>query len=328
MYLSTALAALGCGNPKEPQQVSGTGSASATTVAVATSEASATATGEPSATATIGTRPAPEAPFSEVLAERPPLDVPAGLDKRELTQLTGLKRTMEKRYRLVGKVWRQVPGCDPAACEPEWQQIADDARAMFNTLRRTGISGCGGPYGITGTHHARSQLHFTYLRSLTKRIEAHLGGIARSYSFGSERKWQMLLSQAKRPVPMPCLSPCRTPALSDITNKVMFAKGSVELRLGDEQVKRELGRVLSMQRGFSTRATLMVRGHADASEKDASKLALARAKAVQAWLIAGGLSPAQISVVGLDTRLPVAISGSADDSSNVRVDFLVVPTER
>jgi OOP family OmpA-OmpF porin len=76
--------------------------------------------------------------------------------------------------------------------------------------------------------------------------------------------------------------------------------------------------------GFSVRVTIV--GHADATGKDASNLALSlgRAEVVRSMLRARGIDPAQLAVRGAGPLEPLKAGAGADELSiNRRVSFAV-----
>ncbi len=320
LYLTTALATIGCSSKSSlPPSAGASGGTPAGTGSAPVP--TATASAEHVAIA-------PKATFEEVINKRPPIGISEGVPAREAVGLKALGARLEERYKKVGVVWRQVPACDPsaAACDPDWRKLAEDARSMYRALDGNFIGGCGGASFTTASYRLRQQAHSRYLLSLTKRIEAHLSDVAKSYSYGSERRCQLLLAKAKEKPPMPCLSPCRMPEVSDITEHVRFPKGSAALQL-DDKVKPVLEQVLRAQQAHGTRAILHVRGHADASEDKPTELAAARAKAVLQWLAKQGVAAAQLRSESLGTKLPVERSGGEHAAANRRVDFLVVAAD-
>ena len=71
---------------------------------------------------------------------------------------------------------------------------------------------------------------------------------------------------------------------------------------------------------------MTIRGHADAAEPDAAKLAQARALAVKNWLVKKGAKAAALTVLSLGADLPIASSKSdAGMAKNRRVDFAYPP---
>ncbi len=314
IYLSTALAALGCTpkntGPKE-QNVTGTVTVSAL------GSASTAPTAKP---------PKVGAPWKQVMAKAPPLGVPADVSPNEKAQLSALESGMKAQYDKLGKLWSEAPSCDPSAAQCQaWTKLAEKVRTTYLGMGRRGPSPCPGVYGKTGSVVARRFAHQQYIGELWQQLETRFAASARSYGKASAERWQALLAEAKKPPSMPCLSPCRRPPVQDLVASVPFANGAETLRLDNASVKQPLDMAKQRQILHGTRAQLVVRGHADPTEKDPKKLATARARAVANWLVKSGIPKAQIVTKSMAASLPIERSDeSAVATSNQRVDFEVI----
>lgn len=295
LFVSTAVAALSC-TPKESVD----------------KPTSATNT---STTPTAQPEPAkPPRPWGAVMKEAPPLAIPKTAADRERQQLEALTTSMKERYGLVRAVWTATPGCDPAAktCD-DWNELQSKLEKLYRAIDNGMPGGCEGLYGTTASVVQRRQAHWQFMRARITEIEEHLAELAKGYGKAARKKWRRQLEKAKEPPPRPCLSPCAMPDVTDIVVAVPFGDNSAEL---DDAAKAPLNRVLSAQKRHAGKAKLVVRGHADASEKDPSGLATARAKAVRDWLVAEGISAAELSVASFGADYPVG--------KDRRVDFEVV----
>jgi outer membrane protein OmpA-like peptidoglycan-associated protein len=315
IFLSTALAALHCGAPDERAEVE----ASTTT----TSEASAsTSNGKP------GVVPPRSAPWDEVVEQAPPRGIPASVSEAERRQLQWLEQRLDAEYGAIREVWEASPDCDAAApdCRPRWREVGDKAKKMFDATRGPLAGRCMTPPGETGTVEARRRAHQAYLQKLLERVEAHLGAVAAAFSPQGEQEWLKILSNAKKPPPMPCLSPCAQPDISGILDNVLFGKDDATPPAADTAKAGTLSRVVSQYKANTKPAKLVVRGHADPGEQKPAELAAARAKAVADWLAKEGVPKNRIETRSLGTDLPVGRADTEDGrANNRRVDFEVVP---
>jgi outer membrane protein OmpA-like peptidoglycan-associated protein len=305
-YLTAALAAMGCPS-QGPTEPGGT-----------------TATG----TNRDKEEPPPENPpplatsWEEVMKQAPPRDVPAEISARERTWLEGAMRSIDAEYEALRAVWVAAPDCDPTAAECKaWKELGDKAAQVYRLTEHVPISPCPGANGKTASVLERQRAHQRYIASLIARVEQHLDGLASRYGKGGGEEWGRLLTEAKKPPPRPCLSPCRMPEVDDVLVSVGFAKGDAALRLDEPAVKQSLDGALAKQRQNGKRAQLVVRGHADASEPDADALAAKRAAAVAAWLVAAGIPKDDVAEKSLGSRYAVELGGS---DANRRVDFEVI----
>ncbi len=314
IYLSTALATLGC-TPKNtgPKEQNVTGTVTVSTLG----SASASPTVRP---------PKVGAPWKQVRAKAPPLDVPAGVSPNEKAQLSALASGHNAQYDKLRQLWSEAPSCDPTAeqCDA-WTKLAEKVRTSYLGMRRRGPSPCPGVYGNTGSVVGRSWAHQQYIGELWQQLESRFAASANRYGKASGQAWETLLAEAKKPPPMPCLSPCRYPPLQDLIVNVLFANGEAKLRPGDMAAKQALDAAKRRQSLHGARAQLVVRGHADPNEDDPKKLATARARAVADWLIQQGIPKAQIVTKGMAASLRIERSKKpASAAANRRVDFEVI----
>jgi len=312
IFLTTALAAIGCSTTKDPGPHGQTPTATTPPV-----------TGPAITTRTVVT-PGLHASWDKVMQQAPPLDVPAKATAKERSHLESLKTSFEPKYEAVRQVWLLVPKCDPAdeGCA-SWKQLAGKAKSMYDATRGRRFGSCGHASGRTGFVAARQQAHHAYVASLIKQLEADLGRLAEGYGKDGGEAWARMLEDAQKPPPMPCLSPCRRPDVEDITVNVPFAKDDASLREADSAVAQALRNAMMRQQNHGTKATLVVRGHVDASEAKGDALAAERARAVAQWLVAKGIPAADVKTATMGSHLPIASGG--DGSANRRVDFEVVP---
>ncbi len=318
LFLTTALAAVHCAAPHDG--------------GVAPS-ASATATGSPTATATPSATSARDAPpklppFAEVVSGAPPLGVPAGIKEAEKQRLVYLEADVKRDLEALRLVWERAPSCDAAApdCRPEWRELGAFAKALYEQTRAPFFGGCGATAGETASLTARRAAHNRYVTELIARVEQHLTAVAASFSPQGEQEWLRLMANAKKPPPMPCLSPCAMPDVSAVLAHVPFARDQSALRKDDPTMKAALEQALGVHKAQRKPAKLIVRGHADAGEKDAVELAKARAKGVAEHLISQGLAKDRVEWVGLGVDYPIERTDRGDDRpENRRVDFDVAP---
>lgn len=311
LYLSTALTALGCPSretpPTDPIETA------------STTRADKRKKRQP-------TLPA-NTPWKDVMANAPPLDVPASAAERERRHLENLRANVEAKYEAVRAVWMQTPGCDPAArsCK-DWKAVADAAQKMYRATEGPFFGSCGGANGMTASVIARTRAHNLYVSTLITGVEAHLEKLAIHFGPAGASEWGVLLKKAKEPPPHPCLSPCPMPVLQDIVESVPFARDDATLRESDAEVARALASALATQQGQSGKAVVVVRGHADPAETDPAKLANERARAVAAWLVKNGIAAADVTTAALGAELLIEKSAAQGGApANRRVDFEVVP---
>lgn len=320
--LSTALAAFACSSPRDPTtEPSGTGVATSTATVVATTETSAKPKGQ---------LPPPLRAWSDVLAKAPPRGIPPNASAAERRMLEYQEQALTGDYDVIKAVWEKIPACDAAdpGCRPTWREEGERAKAMFDGLRMGpgGFGGCGGAQGETATLTQRAAAHRRYLETLMQEVEAHLTATAEAYSAQGNQEWQKILSNAKKPPPMPCLSPCAMPEVQQLLQSVSFAKGDATLKPTEAATKSMLEAVVGGYKGNRGKSKIVVRGHASPDEPKPAELAQARAKAVADWLIGAGIPKDRIEVKSYGADAPVERNDDeARASLNRRVDFEAVP---
>lgn len=311
LYLSTALTALGCPSRETPP----------------TDPIETAATARADKRKKRKTALPENTPWKEVMAKAPPLDVPASAPERERQHLENLRKDVERKYEVIRAVWIQTPGCDPAASScRDWKAVADAAQKMYRATEGMSFGACGGANGTTGSVVARRRAHNQFIGALVAQAEAHLEKLAIHFGPDGASEWGVMLKEAKKPPPHPCLSPCPMPVLQDIVESVPFEHDDATLRESDSEVARTLASALATQKAQAGKAVLVVRGHADSAEADPAKLAAERARAVAAWLVTNGLAAADVTTRALGSDLLVEKSGAQGGAArNRRVDFEVVP---
>ncbi len=316
--LSTALAAFSCSSPRDPATEP---SVNATTTVTATSTAAATST----ATARTNT-PAPLRPWSEVMAAAPPRGAPPGASAQEKQSFEWLEQRLTNDYDTIKAMWEKPPACDAADpdCRPAWREAGTRAQTMFQTTRPPSIGGCGGASGETATLVGRRQAHNRYIAKLVEEIEAHYGAIAASFSAQGEQEWLKVLANAKKPPPMPCLSPCAMPEVSALLQAVAFAKDDAKLNATDPATKMALESVVASYKGNRGKSKIVVRGHASADEAKPAEIAAARAKAVATWLVGAGIPKDRVETKAYGVDAPLERQDGPAAGQNRRVDFEAV----
>lgn len=312
ILISTTLAALSCGGP-------GDGAVPSTTTSEPVTSTSVSA--RPSATAFVG---APLRPWATVLEQAPPRGVPAAAKGADRAQLEALEAAIDRRYATMRAAWEAVPACDAAdsACRSTWREVAEKAKAVFAEARGRGFGGCGDAHGETGSLVGRRAAHELYLQKLTTELEAHLTTTADGFSAQGGQEWQRLLANAKKPPPMPCLSPCPMPQVATLLQTIGFDEGASTVRDDDATLKS----IVTIYKGNPKPSKIIVRGHADAKEAKPTELAAARAAAVAAWLIKAGVPKDRVETQSFDASLPVRRSDTKEEAAlNRRVDFEAVP---
>lgn len=258
----------------------------------------------------------------------PPRGSPPGLSQEEQAQFHSLEQSLDGTYSAIRTAWEGAPGCDATdpACRPRWRELGSQLKTIFDRTRRPSIGGCGGARGLTASVQQRSAAHNRFARELTTQLQEHLTAVAESSGPLAGQEWQKILANAVQTPPMPCLSPCPLPEISDLMQRVAFEQNDANLSADHELVKPYLeGLVASYQRNTKP-STIVVRGHADANEKAPEELARTRAKAVVAWLIKQGIPKSDIREVSMGSRLPVERSDNPSlAAANRRVDFEAVP---
>lgn len=257
----------------------------------------------------------------------PPRGVPKTLRPDEQSTFESLEKNLTARYAAIEAVWNANPDCDAAdsGCKPQWRELAKTTKAMFDATRGPLVPGCGPQPWLTASVQGRRDAHERYVAELKKQAEAHLTSVSASLSWQSEQEWLKLLAGAKKPPPMPCLSPCAMPDVSAMSQSIPFDKDSSSLR-SDASVTTSIDGVLATFKANRKPSRIIVRGHADSREARASEVAMARAKAVAAKLTAAGILKENIEIVSLDASVPIGNGADEERSAiNRRVDFEAVP---
>ncbi|NUP09489.1 MAG: OmpA family protein [Polyangiaceae bacterium] len=322
MLISTALAALSCGS-------GGEGSPSVHPTGSTTDRPAVTATASASQSARVP--PAALRSWDEVLRDAPPRGIPASVKGAEAQQLEWLERGLSSEYDTVKGVWTGAPDCDAASpdCRSKWREVGKLAKAMYDQTRGPIVAGCGGAGGETATVIGRRAAHRRYVQKLITEAEEHLTAVAASFSPQGEQEWRKILANAKQPPPMPCLSPCAMPDVSTIVQSIAFAKDARDVRSDDAAVTAAIQAIVATFKANRAPSKIVVRGHADAGEKDPAELATARAKSVVALLLKAGLPKDSVTSVGLGADLPVERSDEKGNAAaNQRVDFEAVATAK
>ncbi len=318
LLISTALAALSCSSPESP-------TTEAPTSATMTATVGTTSSGTTAATASAGAKPpAALASWDDVLKAAPPRGVPTSMSKLEKQQFEWLEQQLTTEYEAIRAVYTGAPNCDAAdpTCRASWRDVGNKAKAMYDATRGRGFGGCGGANGETASLLGRRNQHRHYLEKVIADAERHLTDTAAAFSAQGEQEWRKLMANAKQVPPMPCLSPCPMPDVRAIMNSIPFAESSAALAPQDP-AKATLKSLATDFKSNRKPARLVVRGHANANEPKPAELALARAKAVAAELIAAGVDKASIEAFSYGTDLPLE---RGNGEANRRVDFEVVPT--
>jgi len=319
LLLSSALAALSCSSQGDRTNTVET---TATGTVGPTSTALASASGTPSAEL-----PAPLSAWTEVMAKAPPLGMPKGADGKEQSQLEWMEKRASEQYQAIEALWGAVPDCDAAApdCRPRWRAAGERLKQVLDATRGPMVGGCGGANGETASLVARRQAHNRYQAELIARLEAHLAKTAAAFGPLGEQEWQKQAANAKKPPPMPCLSPCMMPEVQAILASVPFDKDASDAR-PDSANKAAIESVVQAYKAQRGKSKLVVRGHADASETKPADLAKARAKAVADALIKGGIPRDRIETKVFAADYPIERSDDAQvAAANRRVDFEAVP---
>lgn len=244
------------------------------------------------------------------------------MTKLEKQQFEWLETQLTSEYEAVRAVYTGAPSCDAAdpSCRATWREIGNKAKAMYDATRGPMVGGCGSANGETASLLGRRNHHRQYLLRLIGEAEQHLTDTAAAFSAQGEQEWRKLMANAKQVPPMPCLSPCPMPEVRAILHSIPFAEGTSAFASQD-RAKATLKTLATDFKSNSKPARIVVRGHADASEPKPAELALARAKAVAAELVAAGVDKASVETFSYGSELPIARGSSGD---NRRVDFEVV----
>ncbi len=300
LFVTTAIAALGCSSQGTP---AGSGSVGSTA-----SAPSAAPTASASAQTSTGLRP-----WADVERGHPPIDVAASLPEPDKAELTALKQRLTPAYAALKSAWEApVAGCGPKACEDAWRAAA---KAIHEALDAVRPSLCGRETSVGSLQRAAA--HRRRITALSSELQAALGDVA--LRLGDATTWpQMVQSLAQ---PQPCLK-CAIPPEPGVLEggepvEIAFASGASDL--GTAAVER----LASLQK---PEQRIVVRGHADPGEPgDLAKLSLARAEAVRGWLVKNGVRAADVTVVGLGADLTIeSTTTEAGRARNRRVDLALV----
>ncbi len=304
IFLSTALAALHCGPRDQPVDPP------------ATSSTAATASAHPSATARS---PVPALrPFQEVKEKAPPRELPAELDEQEKAQLGALDGKLSAQLAAIEKLWTNIPGCDAAdpGCRQSWRDAGDRLREIYDNTRSRGFGGCGGAVGRTASVASRQAAHQAYVEALVQELEAHMIAVAQSFTPQGEQAWRKLEANAKKPPPMPCLSPCAMPEVNELSQSVSFAKN--ESKLDAQLSKSALDAVVASYKSNTKPSRIVVRGHASPNETNPEELAKARAKVVAEHLVQAGVPKDKVTTKSFGSSYRI---GDPQRFTHERVDF-------
>lgn len=298
IFVTTALAAIGCSPQASPQHQPDTGSAAPLSSAPSTAQPSAQM---PAQTARLRT-------WDEVSAEAPPLAVATSLpaaDKGDLEQLRG---ELTPVYDALAAVWGKTPtDCPPKDCREKWEAAAAAIQAARDALK----PGLCGDWGGMG-YRQRTVEHRAFLAKVTKELEVGLADVAMSH--GDATTWPKMVNRP--PPPQPCLD-CAMPEDPGVVGQhgllaVLFESNASALT---PKAEVDLDAV-------PLDKPLVIRGHADPGETDAATLARARAESVKKALVKKGAKAANLTVLSLGADLPIASSKSPEGKAkNRRVDF-------
>ncbi len=310
VFVTTALAALGCSSQSAPYGSLPDGGTAATSTAAPTSSAiaTATATGTGTGTATPPAGASSLRPWETVFAEAPPLDVASSLPAAEKPELEDLKKRFAPVYEALGAAWKAVPTtCAPKDCRKEYAAAADAIIAARDSIK-SGMCGDWGGVAFRQRLHA----HREFLGAITKELDVGLTDAA--MKLGDATTWPRMVNPP--PKPQPCLD-CSMPEDPGVIAegellRIAFGSGAATL---SREAEKSLGAV-------PLDKPMTIRGHADPAEPDAAKLAQARATVVKDWLVKKGAKAANLTVLSFGSDLPIASSTSdAGKAKNRRVDF-------
>ena len=251
----------------------------------------------------------PRPPWSEVLANTPPLDVPEHLDLSEdaRRRLEYLASSGRERYERFAPYWDALPTPDAKDCD-QWLE----GRKLVGGLTREEAT-CGPAPTTTHTFVERARLHDQYIAELAEFALPEFDAAIQSLC---------PLRRAKR-MPRACLS-CFQPTLVAIIAALPFTTGEAQLERNDA-IDATFETVISNHRHNRREgARLLVRGHADPGEDQPVALARARAEAVVAMLVRLGLAADELEVRAYAADLPIS-RDPRRAALNRRVDFEVLP---
>lgn len=310
LFISAALAGIGCTthtSSSEPERGAESGEPPKVVVEPPTTDGKRP---------TDGTRPS----WAEIMAAAPPLDVPKGLTERDAELLTYLAEGERRRYEELGKIWDALPDCSPSAADcVAWSKAIEtiaEVTDFFGPL-------CGYSPEMTNTYVERLRAHREYVQSISDMLLADLDAAVDQLASATDSDaWRNQRARLLEEPPRPCLS-CAAPKAASITDAIPFAVGEAALSQSAEikDVLQSVQRTNESNR--ISKAKLIVRGHASASESNPESLARKRAEAVVDALVALGAERRHIEVRSYADLLPISNDpGKAE--LNCRVDFEVV----
>lgn len=297
MFITTALAGLGC-TAHEPPVV---------TTGISTPPLTAP---EPCLSIAVD-----RGRFAPVAALAPPLTVSDKLTGAEMSDLKDLETRLRAAYASLVRAYEATPiACSPGTpdCEAAWTQVVEDLRDVRAAIRERL---CGG--GETVGELQRTAEHRRFITEVADKIEAELAAAAAADANARE-KWAAWSRQISPP--QPCLK-CGIPPPqsfgfdSRTPLAISFPQDSAE-RPDDRMIKglKDLLDNHAKQR-------VILRGHADPSEKEPDALALARAEAVQRMLVGMGVDPTRLAVKSYGAELPIgSLATDRGRALNRRVD--------
>lgn len=310
MFLTTALAALGCTAPGTgPARTPGDAPAVSTPTEPAEPAEPAVAAPQDSA------RPPPRA-YADLEKLAPPRTVSDRLPADEKAELTELAAGLATAYARLARAYEATPtACSPddPKCEPTWASVVDDLRVVREAVEDP-LCGMGGSAGKL----QRFAAHQRFLRAQADAIEAELAAAAKRWrAEGKWTAWAQVISP-----PQPCLkcampTPRVVPApySHDTPLAIGFADGAAADP--DADAVQQLKAALDAEPALK----VVLRGHADPAEKDPDALALARAQAVQASLVALGVQASRLAVKSFGADLPIGPLATPEGRAlNRRVD--------
>lgn len=307
IFVTTALAALGCSSQGTPQQ---TPPPDGSVAAAASSTPAVSAT--PSATATPVPTTSSLRPWDEVFASAPPLEIAPTLNEADKADLEALKQRLKPGYEALAAAWKAVPtSCGPKDCTKEWAAAAEAIHQARDSIK----SSLCGEWGGLGYRQRKAE-HTAFIQTITKELEDGLADA--SLKLGDATTWSRMVSRP--PLPQPCLK-CAMPVDPGVLGddgilRVPFAEGAAALA-ADANLLLE---------SVPLDRPIVIRGHADPGEADGKKLAQARAEAVKKWLLQKGAKAGNLTISSLGADLPIATSQTPEGrAKNRRVDFAYPP---
>jgi outer membrane protein OmpA-like peptidoglycan-associated protein len=304
IFVSTALAALGCSSQSTPQQ---NPPPDGSVVTIPSSSSAPAVSAAPTANA-----PSTLRSWDDVMAAAPPLDIAPKLNDADKQDLEQLRQRLAPTYDALAAAWKGIStSCGPKDCAKEWSAAADAILQARDALKP---SLCG-TYGGIG-YRQRLAEHEVFLFTNTKELEDGLTDAA--MKLGDATTWPRMVSRP--PLPQPCLK-CAMPREPGVVEgagilSLSFADGSSKLTPEAEEALKRV----------PLEAALVIRGHADPSEADAAKLSLARAEAVKKALVKKGAKAKSLTVVAIGADLPIASPKTPEGKAkNRRVEFAFPP---